>query len=272
MGCIPHDDHSHKPEKISRGPVDDSINTKAACWRDRGFFPLYCDTHRLRRDPSSSKMPSGSVLSLFWLTVLVSLTGSKVRRGGAIEEKESVVGGHGSSMFWAGVTRAIPQHVNNSACMITLSNPPLLPCRIDCHIHHTKSSILTMTRAGRRHAGDLTVLPSAQSRPMWEKTRHIDYIRMTFRSIGTDNGCSPSTLRFVATWPYVNTHRQKHPIELLQTLRYSQDLQGPESIEDPVGQCGQPILVESPFILSGGQNRPRTGDGREVCDRERHGR
>ena len=149
-------------------------------------------------------------------------------------------------MFWEGFTRVTAHarsrclfHLDlHAGSIVTYTTPNACCC-----------AILTMTRASRRHSDDLPVFPSAQSRPILDTTRHI---RVTFRTFSTGNGLS--TLRFVATQPHVNTHRHKHHIDLLpnftvqntpptccRTLRYSQGDQRPETIKDPVAQCGQPI-------------------------------
>ena len=150
-----------------RGPANDSI-VKAAGWRDSGFsqtrYPRKkrlhppsrpvmatamwnhvdnivhrsayknCSTHRAVRDPSLSKMPSGSVLSLFWLRDLVGLTGSKADRRGAMKKRESVTGGYADFGVWpedalARYSRqafADLQTLSSNTCLTTLSSP-LMP-------------------------------------------------------------------------------------------------------------------------------------------------
>ena len=105
-------------------------------------------------------------------------------------------------------------------------------------------AFLAMIRASRRHAGDLTVLPSAQSRPMWDKPRHVLYNRYRQRL---------STLRFVVTGPHVNTHRQKHPAEHYDTHRMVRD---PRSSKTPSASVVSPLLA-SPLLFFPGDKTGR---------------
>lgn len=83
---------------------------------------------------------------------------------------------------------------------------------------------------------------------------------MISRITSTENNFNHSMLPLIAVPPYADTHRHQHLINLLPfDLQFSE---GAELVEDPVGQCRQIVIGESPCRFVGGDTG--RGDGREV--------